>query len=130
MSVEEIHRTMGWPLHKFVPEWQKLEKPEDDDHMGIGLFDIKEMPYTFELPADVEVRVTRERNEKEDMRHVEYHTPVGMVSVRHGMTTEMKRAGASMAASTTRAATSRLACACAGRRWQPGPGPCASAAVT
>ncbi len=96
MSVEEIHRTMGWPLHKFVPEWQKLEKPEDDDHMGIGLFDIKEMPYTFELPADVEVRVTRERNEKEDMRHVEYHTPVGMVSVRHGMTTEMKRAGASI----------------------------------
>jgi hypothetical protein len=30
------------------------------------------------------------------MTHVEYRTPVGMVSVRHGQTVEMRRAGASI----------------------------------
>jgi 5-methyltetrahydrofolate--homocysteine methyltransferase len=32
----------------------------------------------------------------ESMTHVEYHTPVGMVSVRHGTTAEMRKSGASI----------------------------------
>ncbi len=96
MSVEDIHRAMGWPLHKFVPEYQRPATPEDGYHRGIGLFDLKEFPYSFEFSSDVDIQVTREVDEKEDMTYVEYHTPAGMVSVRHGMTHEMKASGASI----------------------------------
>ena len=95
MSIDQIHRSLGWPLHKFVPEFQKPARPQDLDHWGLGLVDVKECAFTFEFPSDVDIRVTPEHSEKEEMTHVEYHTPVGMVSVRHGMTTEMKKAGAS-----------------------------------
>ncbi|MDP7603001.1 MAG: hypothetical protein QF546_04115, partial [Alphaproteobacteria bacterium] len=44
MSVEEIHRALGWPLHKFIPEFQKPARPEDNYHQGLGLFDLKEVP--------------------------------------------------------------------------------------
>ena len=97
MSVEEIHRSLGWPLHKFIPEFQKPARPEDNYHQGIGIFDLKEVPFRVEFPADVDIRVNLEHDEKEEMTHVEYHTPVGMVSVRHGLTAEMKKAGASIA---------------------------------
>jgi corrinoid protein of di/trimethylamine methyltransferase len=96
MAVDEIHRAMGWPLHKFVPEYQKPEKPEDIHHRGIGLYDLKEFPYSFEFSSDVDIRVDIEDDGGEEMTHVEYHTPVGMVSVRHGLTTEMRKAGASI----------------------------------
>jgi corrinoid protein of di/trimethylamine methyltransferase len=96
MRVEEIHHAMGWPLHKFVPEYSRPETPEDLHHRGIGLFDLKEFPFTFEFPSDVDIRVNIETDGKEEMTHVEYHTPVGMVSVRHGLTPEMRKSGASI----------------------------------
>ena len=96
MQVEEIHRALGWPLHKIIPEYLKPEKPEDIYHRGIGLYDLKEFPYTFEFSSDVDIRVNIEEDDDEVMTHVEYHTPVGMVSVRHGLTQEMKKSGASI----------------------------------
>ena len=96
MKVEDIHRSLGWPLHKVIPEYLKPEKPEDIHHRGIGLYNLKEFAYTFEFSSDVDIRVNIEEDDDEVMTHVEYHTPVGMVSVRHGLTSEMKKSGASI----------------------------------
>ena len=96
LSVEEIHRKEGWPLHKMIPEYLKPEKPEDVIHRAIGLYRLKEFPYDFEFSSDVEIKVEYEDDGDESMTYVEYHTPVGMVSVRHGNTVEMKKSGASI----------------------------------
>ncbi len=95
-SVEEIHRAEGWPLHKVIPEYLKPEKPEDIIHRAIGLYRLKEFPYDFEFSADVEIAVDDEVDGDEHMTHVQYHTPVGSISVRHGHTAEMKKSGASI----------------------------------
>lgn len=96
MTVEEIHRSRGWPLHKIVPEYMKPDKPADIHHRAIGLYDLKEFAYTYEFSSDIDIRVTTDVDGDEEMTYVEYHTPVGMVSVRHGLTSEMKKAGASI----------------------------------
>ncbi|MBW2285671.1 MAG: hypothetical protein JRF65_13875 [Deltaproteobacteria bacterium] len=96
MTVEDIHRAEGWPLHKVVPEYLKPERPEDTHHRAIGLYDLKEYPFTFEFSSDVDIEVALESDEDEEMIHVVYHTPVGSVSVRHGLTAEMKKSGASI----------------------------------
>jgi len=96
LTVEDIHRAEGWPLHKIIPEYLKPEKPEDIHHRGIGLYNLKEFAYTFEFPADVEIEVNIEEDQDEVMTHVVYHTPVGDISVRHGLTAEMKKSGASI----------------------------------
>jgi len=96
LTVEDIHRREGWALHKMIPEYLKPENPEDIDHRAIGLYRLKEFPYDFEFSSDVDIRVEYEDDGDEQMTHVEYHTPVGMVSVRHGTTKEMKASGASI----------------------------------
>ncbi len=96
LSVEEIHRKEGWPLHKVVPEYLKPDKPEDIIHRAIGLYRLKEFPYDFEFSSDVDIKVEYENAGGESMTRLEYHTPVGMVSVRHGITEEMKKSGASI----------------------------------
>ncbi len=96
MAVEEIHRRERWPLHKMIPEYLKPENPDDIAHRAIGLYRLKEFPYDFEFSSDVDIRIEYEDDGDEQMTHVEYHTPVGMVSVRHGTTKEMKKSGASI----------------------------------
>ncbi len=96
LTVDEIHRAEGWPLHKMIPEYLKPERPDDIVHRAIGLYRLKEFPYDFEFSSDVDIRVEYEDDGDEQMTHVEYHTPVGMVSVRHGTTAEMKKSGASI----------------------------------
>ena len=96
LSVDEIHRAEGWPLHKMIPEYLKPERPEDIVHRAIGLYRLKEFPYDFEFSSDVDIKVEYEDDMDEQITHVEYHTPVGMVSVRHGTTSEMKKSGASI----------------------------------
>jgi uroporphyrinogen-III decarboxylase len=95
-SVEEIHRAEGWPLHKVIPEYLKPEKPEDIVHRAIGLYRLKEYPYDFEFSGNVEIEVAYEDSADESMTRVSYHTPVGMITVRHGITAEMKKSGASI----------------------------------
>ena len=96
LTVEEIHRAEGWPLHKMIPEYLKPEKPEDIIHRAIGLYRLKEFPYDFEFSSDVDIQVRYEDDGDESLTHVEYQTPVGMVSVRHGTTAEMRKSGASI----------------------------------
>ncbi|MEA1947522.1 MAG: corrinoid protein [Thermodesulfobacteriota bacterium] len=96
LTVEEIHRKEGWPLHKMIPEYLKPENPEDIVHRAIGLYRLKEFPYDFEFPSDVDINVEYEEDGDEYMTYVEYHTPVGMVWVRHGYTAEMRKSGASI----------------------------------
>jgi len=96
LTVEEIHRREGWPLHKMIPEYLKAENPEDIDHRAIGLYRLKEFPYDFEFSSDVDIRVDYEDTDDEEMTCVEYHTPVGMVKVKHGTTRKMKQSGASI----------------------------------
>jgi len=96
LTVEEIHRREGWALHKMIPEYLKPENPEDIAHRAIGLYRLKEFPYDFEFSSDVDIRIEYEDDDDEQMTHVEYHTPVGMVSVKHGITAEMKKSGASI----------------------------------
>jgi hypothetical protein len=96
LSVEEIHRKEGWPLHKVIPEYLKPEKPEDIIHRAIGLYRLKEFPYDFEFSSDVEINVEYKDDGDAYMTHVQYHTPKGTVSVRHGYTTEMRKSGASI----------------------------------
>ena len=96
LTVEEIHRREGWPLHKMIPEYLKPENPGDIAHRAVGLYRLKEFPYDFEFSSDVDIRIEYEDDGDEQMTHVEYHTPVGMISVRHGTTKEMKKSGASI----------------------------------
>lgn len=96
LSVEEIHKKEGWPLHKIIPEYTKFEKPEDIIHRAIGLYRLKEFPYDFQFSSDVDIQVTYENDNDEHIIHVEYHTPLGMVDVRHGTTREMRASGASI----------------------------------
>jgi len=96
LSVDEIHRMEGWPLHKMIPEYLKPEHPEDIVHRAMGLYRLKEFPYDFEFSSDVDIKVEYENDLDEEITYVEYHTPVGTVSVRHGITGEMKRSGASI----------------------------------
>lgn len=89
---DEISRAEGWALHKTVSEYLKVRKPEDRLHRAIGIYSLKELPFRCKLSPDIEIKVKRER----DTTHVEYHTPVGMVSTTTIYTEEMRRAGASI----------------------------------
>jgi methylmalonyl-CoA mutase cobalamin-binding domain/chain len=95
-SVEDVHRAEGWPLHKVVPEFLKPDKPEDIIHRAIGLYRLKEFPYDFEFSSEIEIEVDYQESADESMTHVTYHTAVGTISVTHGVTAEMKKAGASV----------------------------------
>jgi len=92
-TMDEITRAEGWAMHKLVPEMLSFDKPEDIIHRGLGLYDLKEWTYTYKFPSDVDMKVEGD----ETQMRVEYHTPVGMVSVAHGLTDEMKKSGATIA---------------------------------
>ena len=38
---DEISRAEGWALHKVVPEYLKVRKPEDSLHRAMGVFSLK-----------------------------------------------------------------------------------------
>lgn len=89
---DEIARAEGWALHKVIPELLKVESPEENVHRGLGIYSLKENGYRIKMSPNIDVRVTRGKDET----RVEYHTPVGVISVKEGVTEEMKRAGASI----------------------------------
>ena len=91
-TADEIARAEGWALHKVIPELLKVETPEENLHRGLGLYSLKENGYRVEFSSNVEIRVQQEG----DTKRVEYHTPIGMVSVMEVITEEMKSAGASI----------------------------------
>ena len=89
---DEISRAEGWALHKIVPEYLKVRKPEHSLHRAIGIYSLKELVFRCKFSSDIEIKVNREG----DVTHVEYHTPVGMVSTATIYTEEMRKAGASI----------------------------------
>jgi hypothetical protein len=74
------------------PALLKVETPEENLHRGLGLYSLKENGYRINFSSNVDIRVHQEG----DTKRVEYHTPVGMVSVMEVITEEMKSAGASI----------------------------------
>jgi corrinoid protein of di/trimethylamine methyltransferase len=91
-SQDEISRAEGWALHKVVPEFLKVRKPDDNLHRALGLYSLKEMVFDFEFSSEIEIEVHREG----DFTKVIYHTPVGDVSTRTMYSEEMRRSGASI----------------------------------
>ena len=89
---DEISRAEGWALHKVVPEFLKVRRPEDNLHRALGLYSLKEMVFEFEFSPSVEIEVHREG----DYTRVTYHTPVGDVSTRTMYSDEMRKSGASI----------------------------------
>jgi methylmalonyl-CoA mutase cobalamin-binding domain/chain len=89
---DEISRAEGWPLHKVVPEYLKVRTPEDRLHRAIGVFSLKETPFQYKFSSDIEIRAKVEG----ESTHVEYHTPIGMVSATILFTQEMRKAGVSI----------------------------------
>jgi corrinoid protein of di/trimethylamine methyltransferase len=91
-TADEIARAEGWALHKVIPELLTVDTPEENLHRGLGLYSLKENGYWIHFSSNVEVRV----HQSGDTKRVEYHTPVGMVSVTEVITEEMRSAGASI----------------------------------
>lgn len=89
---DEIARAEGWALQKVVPELLKVSSPEDNIFRGIGLYSLRECGYRILLSSNIQVDVHR----GDGSVHVEYHTPVGSISVKEVVTEEMRRAGASI----------------------------------
>jgi len=91
-TADEIARAEGWALHKVIPELLKVRTPEDNVYRGLGLYSLRECGYRIRLSTNVQVKVQR----SEGSTRVEYHTPVGVISVTEVITEEMRRAGASI----------------------------------
>jgi corrinoid protein of di/trimethylamine methyltransferase len=89
---DEISRTEGWALHKVVPEFLKVQTPEDSIHRALGVYRLKEMVFDFKFSPEIEIKVHRQG----DFTKVIYHTPVGDVSTRTMYSDEMRRSGASI----------------------------------
>jgi corrinoid protein of di/trimethylamine methyltransferase len=91
-SQDEISRAEGWALHKVVPEYLKVRRPEDNLHRAIGVFSLKETPFSYRFSPEIEIRATL----TVDGTYIEYHTPIGTVSAMTVFTEEMRKAGASI----------------------------------
>ena len=89
---DEISRAQGWALHKIVPEFLKVDKPEDNLHRALGIYRLKEMVFDYKFAPSIEIEVKREG----DYTTVIYHTPVGSVSTKTMYSDEMRRSGASI----------------------------------
>ena len=88
---DEISRAEGWALHKVIPEYLKVRRPEDNLHRAIGVSALKETVFDYRFSSSIEIGVTVEGGHT----RVEYHTPLGTVSAATVYTEEMKKAGAS-----------------------------------
>ena len=89
---DEIARAEGWALHKVVPEYDKALNPDQDLHRGLGLYSLKEFVFKIKFSPNIDIKVKRQ----EGYTHVEYHTPIGMVSTTTSFTDEMKKSGTSL----------------------------------
>lgn len=89
---DEISRSEGWALHKIIPEFRSIRRPEDTLHYwALGVLSLKETVFNYKFSSNIEIKV---RNEGE-ATHVEYHTPIGMVSATTVYNERMRAAGAS-----------------------------------
>lgn len=94
-EMNEIARAEGWAVYfRFADNQLSPEVQPKYLHRGIGLFGSRDTPYEFILPADVEVKVSRQGG----FHRVEYHTPLGMVSTTSQYDIETQKIGATIPA--------------------------------
>jgi len=89
---DEISRAEGWALHKVLPDLLDLRSPEDVIHRGIGVYSTRHGVHRFRFPSNIDIRVSRQG----DSTHIEYHTPVGMVSTTTIFTEDLRKAGSTL----------------------------------
>jgi len=92
-SQDEISRAEGWALHKVAPDFLSPGRPEDVLHRALGLYNLREMVFSFHLPADVAVEVAREG----DRTRITYRTPRGAIRTATTFSEEMRKSGNSLA---------------------------------
>ncbi len=90
-TLRQITDGLGVGYHAVVPDFLNVDSLNDIVDQGLGIYRLKEMPFTTVLHG-VEREVTRE----EHRTRVVYHTPVGSVSCTVRYTPEMRAAGASL----------------------------------
>src|SRR5690242_5789478 len=59
LSQDEISRAEGWALHKIVPEFLKVRKPEDSLHRALGLYSLKEMVFKVRFAPSIRIEVLK-----------------------------------------------------------------------
>lgn len=74
LTADELARSQGWGLHKIILEYQEHGQKAILDRC-LGIYNLPQQGYYYELPAEVEREVSREG----DTLVVTYHTPKGDV---------------------------------------------------
>jgi hypothetical protein len=91
VTTAEIADDLGVAHHRVVPEFLKIRTRDDTIDRGLGIFRLPGLAYRAELTS-----VERIVETEGDTTRVEYRTPVGSVSYRATLTTEMLEGGASI----------------------------------
>ena len=89
---DEISRAEGWALHKVLPDLLDLRSPDDVIHRGIGVYSTRHSVHRFRFPSNIGIKISRQG----DSTHIEYHTPVGMVSTTTIFTDDLRKAGSTL----------------------------------
>jgi hypothetical protein len=87
-SLDDIIADLDVGYHAVIPDFQDIVSPDDMIDRGIGIFNIRTIPYRTILE-----NVTRKVRSEGPRKWVEYHTPVGSVTTCEIFTEEMKKAG-------------------------------------
>ncbi|HRU06413.1 MAG TPA: hypothetical protein P5137_11640, partial [Candidatus Brocadiia bacterium] len=87
----DITDAFGMGFHAIVPDFRDLRGPEDDQDRGLGVYNLRSMPY-----QTVFHNVRRSRREEGDRTIVEYETPHGAVSTVTVYDDAMRKAGVSI----------------------------------
>ena len=74
LSADELARSQGWGLHKIILEYQEHGQKAIIDRC-LGIYNLPQQGYYYELPKEIERKVSREGDELV----VTYHTPKGDV---------------------------------------------------
>jgi hypothetical protein len=76
-TLNEIIDDLGWGSHNVIPRFKDLRGPEDDMHRGLGIYNLRTMPYQTRLHN---VRVAS--STQGDYTVTSYETPLGTVTTR------------------------------------------------
>jgi len=87
----ELTDAFGMGFHAIVPDFRDVRGPEDDQDRGLGVYNLRTMPY-----RTVFHNVRRSRRVEGDQTLVDYETPHGTVSTVTVYDDAMRRAGVSI----------------------------------
>ncbi|HEY3416215.1 MAG TPA: hypothetical protein VGM23_04960, partial [Armatimonadota bacterium] len=90
-TLREIVDDLDMGYHAVIPDFRDLHAPEDDIDRGIGVYNLRMMPY-----RTIFDRVQRKVQVSGDVTRVEYQTPVGSVHTAVLYDEAMRAAGISI----------------------------------